>query len=787
MQRLLRVATVLAIFLASAATCKSSSSSSDLLLEGVRLHMDVGALDEAKAIYARVVAENPMAADAWQLLGAVAVQEGDLPSGEIHFAHALALETDPKKTAMLHCNLAETRRLQKKHDAETLDHARTGSGVAPTEFCRVVLAKVLLDRSEPRLAIPHLQAVVAARDTHVEAWYLLGRAWLSLAVLDEAASAFHRLLAAPGPLAVEGYVGLGQVYQTLGVLHEAISYYQRALELHPTHFEGRMGLATARHQHGRLDDAMHVYASLLEQSPAHVGVLNNLGVALLYRGDGDAAAAYFHRALAIEPGQLQSLGNLYIYYADLGDVAAARAMAETAYKQSRNDIFRLQAALVLPPVYATHDQLLATRAALHASLDAFVADNMALSDFYNTELRPPFYLVYHGKNDRPLLEKLATLYRRAVPQLSWRAPHVATPRPQSCIRVGFMSKSFVTNHAHGLLLRGVLAGLDRAVYCVYLLVVPSVAEAPDPSLVAAVDHVVPLSLHLLDVQREVAALTLDVLVFADIMSDPVNYFTAFGRLARVQALFWGNPTTSGNAAIDYFVSSELLDAAMDPEETEDGDHYTEQVVLLPGLGIWYDPPPLPTTPGRRSDYNLDDHWTIYVCAQSVFKMQPEFDVVLAAILARDLNGHIVLVQGRRATWTAQLVARLRATLPRASFERLHLVPRVAGHEAYMRLLSIATVVLHPFPFGGSKTSAEALALGLPLVVRDATHLRARMAPATDAYIALALRLGTNATYHAEVAGAITARTPLLWRDKQVVVEWDRFLFNAVRLSALDET
>ncbi|EQC30655.1 hypothetical protein SDRG_11710 [Saprolegnia diclina VS20] len=775
---------------------------SDVLREGIRLHMDMGALEKAKAIYARVVAEDPMAADAWQLLGAVAVQEGDFHSGEIHFAHALTLETDPKKTAMLHCNLAETRRLQEKHDVVTLDHASTGSRVAPTEFCRVVLAKVLLDRSEPRLAIPHLQAVVAHRDTHVEAWHLLGRAWLSVSVMDEASTAFRRLLAASGPLAVEGYVGLGQVRQALGALHEAITYYERALELNPTHFAGRLLLATVWHQHGRLDDAMHVYASLLEQSPAHVGLLNNLGAALLYRGREDAAATYFQRALAIEPGQLQSLGNLYIYYAERGDVAAARAMLETAYAQSRNDIFRLQAALLLPPVYATQDELLATRAALHARLDAFMAQDMTLANFYTTELRPPFFLVYHGKNDRRLLETLATLYRRAVPQLSWTAPHVTTKRPQSCIRVGFMSKSFLTNHAHGLLLRGVLAGLDREVFCVYLLVVPSVSEAPDPSLVAAVDTVVHLSLHLLDVQRDVAALALDALVFADIMSDPVNYFTAFGRLARVQALFWGNPTTSGIAAIDYFISSELLEAALDVEGTGgDGDHYTEQVVLLPGLGIWYDPPLLPATPGRRSDYNLDEHWTIYMCAQSVFKMQPEFDVVLAAILAQDLNGHVVLVQGRRATWTEQLMARLRATLPRSSFDRLHLLPRVAGHDAYMRLLSVATVVLHPFPFGGSKTSAEALALGRPLVVRDATHLRARMAPAffrrvglshllcadTDAYIAMALKLGTNATFHAEITGVITARTHLLWRDPQVVTEWDRFLFNAVRVSALDDT
>jgi len=67
--------------------------------------------------------------------------------------------------------------------------------------------------------------------------------------------------------------------------------------------------------------------------------------------------------------------------------------------------------------------------------------------------------------------------------------------------------------------------------------------------------------------------------------------------------------------------------------------YSEQVVLLDGQGIWYRSISLPTSLNvTRSSYGLpqaavDGH--IYLCAQSLFKMQPSFDHVIGAILERD--------------------------------------------------------------------------------------------------------------------------------------------------------
>lgn len=58
---------------------------------------------------------------------------------------------------------------------------------------------------------------------------------------------------------------------------------------------------------------------------------------------------------------------------------------------------------------------------------------------------------------------------------------------------------------------------------------------------------------------------------------------------------------------------------------------------------------------------------------------------------------------------------------------MRIVPRTAAGAEFHALLASADVVLHPFPFGGSKTAADGLALGLPVVTLVGDALPGRMA------------------------------------------------------------
>ena len=156
---------------------------------------------------------------------------------------------------------------------------------------------------------------------------------------------------------------------------------------------------------------------------------------------------------------------------------------------------------------------------------------------------------------------------------------------------------------------------------------------------------------------------------------------------------------------------------------------------------------------------------LYVCAQSLMKMHPAFDAVLAGVLAVDPLAHVLLLRDpRQLLWHSRFRRRLRAAIDAAEqrqvsgrsaldavnatsdaddpssplsrqpghfWGRVRFLSPLSGRE-FFRLQCRADVVLDPFPFGGGVTTLEvgcatttwpnepALAPAVPhIVVREA--------------------------------------------------------------------
>ena len=156
---------------------------------------------------------------------------------------------------------------------------------------------------------------------------------------------------------------------------------------------------------------------------------------------------------------------------------------------------------------------------------------------------------------------------------------------------------------------------------------------------------------------------------------------------------------------------------MSPEEP-----YSEQVVLLDGQGIWYskfrdledkyymtaseESVVRPSTLWTYEDFGLSEenlqNKHMYLCAQSLFKLAPEFDLVVRDVLLADLNGVVIFTKGRRPRWTDTFKERLLESLGLELYERVVFIERVSSTE-FPNLIKLADVMLHPFPFGGSRT------------------------------------------------------------------------------------
>ena len=298
-----------------------------------------------------------------------------------------------------------------------------------------------------------------------------------------------------------------------------------------------------------------------------------------------------------------------------------------------------------------------------------------------------------------------------------------------------------------------------------------------------------------------SSLKLDILVFLEMQNEATAHILGYGRFAPVQCLVMGSPVTAGNGGIDYFISFERAEA-------REEDDYGEQLVLFQGLGISY---PKPEYEWREMGVGEEEEmWDEvfgiprefvgarkYTCGQHVFKLHPSFDDVIIGILERDREG-IVLLQSSGEPATTDIVKeRLMRKAGEDITGRILYLPRVSSAQ-FFDLLRYSNVVLHPFPFGGSKTSSDAFWVGGRLVVMGGMgYLRGRMARAyyaevggeiegdvvavdTEDYVDKAVRIGTNAHGVGDKVRKVLERERgRIFGDVGVREEWYRWLERVV--------
>src|SRR3979409_696472 len=98
-----------------------------------------------------------------------------------------------------------------------------------------------------------------------------------------------------------------------------------------------------------------------------------------------------------------------------------------------------------------------------------------------------------------------------------------------------------------------------------------------------------------------------VLIFPEIGMDKVSAQLAAQRLAPVQCASWGHPVTSGFPTIDYFISSDLM------EPRGAANHYSEKLIRLPNLSIYYEPADVPPVEIDRAQLGMREKALDFCC------------------------------------------------------------------------------------------------------------------------------------------------------------------------------
>ncbi len=620
-------------------------------------------------------------------------------------------------------------------------------------------------------AIAAYRQAVGLSPGYAAAWMELGLVLNRLDRLDDALEALRRAVLAEPDDAL-AYYNFGCVLDRAGLADKARDVYEEAVRLKPDFVEAHHGLAGAWKLLNDFDAALKSYRRAIKAAkargpdfaPAHAGLANTLREL----GHTDEAREGFARAIVLDP---------------------------------ENAGFRVKAALVLPVIPQSGDDITAQRKAFADNVAALRAEGIRLTDPYNEVGVTNFYLAYHEEDNRALQVDVAAMFLEACPSLGWAAPHCEAPlKKKKRLKIGICS-AFMRNHTLGKLTLGMLKTLSRKRFEVILFRLPGAEDEVSTALDAAADKVVRAPMDLAGARGVIAGEAPDILFYPDIGMDPFTYFLSFARLAPVQVTSWGHPDTTGIPNLDYFLSCRGIE--QDGPDVHSDKHYSERLVRLKDPVTYYYKPTAPERAFTRADFGLPEEGALYLCPQTLFKIHPDFDSVLGEILDRDPSGHLVLIDDPfGGHWRELLMKRLRAAFPDAA-GRVRFVAKMPL-EDFFGLLTVADAVLDLPTFSGGNSSIEAFSLGVPIVTWPGGFARGRVTAAyyrqmgiedliaADAgdYIDLALRLaGTgdkpgdkpgekNGAFREEMTARILSAGPKLFENAAMIRELEDFLHAA---------
>ena len=707
-------------------------------LAQAKVYHRAGQPQAAEPIYRQVLQVDPANAEACYLFGALCQALGKSSEAVAHLQRAVALQPQNAE-AFNHLGVALGHQHQLDEAIACFQQAaRLRPDLADAHNN---LGIALRGQGKPNEAVACFRRLVELRPDSAEAHHSLGNALADTARPEEAAACFCRALERK-PDFVEARYSLGRALRELGRFDEAAACFRRVLELRPDFADAHHCLGNVLGDTGKLEEAVSCFRRALELQPDLADANDNLGKAFWMLGRLDEAEACYRQTLAAKPGR---------------------------------PLYELRIAVLCPTVFQSNQQIDHYRQRLLADLQRFTKLDapLDLAEAARLECQPSFNLPFHGRNDRPLKEAYAAVFRNAV-----RGPR---PAPRIDLpRVGFV----VTRGHESLFLRsmrGVIERLNPALFeCVIVCAKPSYgtirANIKNPAV-----GIMAVAGGVNEIADTIRAAQFDVLYFWEIATDATNYFLPFFRLAPVQCTSWGIQVTSGVPQVDYYLSSKLVE----PDDAR--DHYSENLLLADTLLTFQERAAAPQPGKRRADFGLRPEQHLYVCAQQLGKFHPDFDPLLADILRRDAQGVIVVTEDRYGYNAARLRQRLATTIP-------DVAPRVVFVKFqptadYLSLLAAADVLLDPLHFGGVNSTYDGLSLDQPIVTLPSQFQRGRytlgcykkmgisrcIASTAEQYVELALALANDADLRADVVAEIRETSPRLFEDLDAVREHERIL------------
>lgn len=685
-------------------------------------------------------------------------------------------------------------------------------------------------------ALEMISQAIAASPAIPDYHNSLGNVFRALGRLEEAGASYREALQL-APNMVQATSNMGLALHEQGKPAEALGYYRRALELDPSNAEIHNNLGAALLELGQPEEAVNHISEAVRQKPDYAAAHCNMGNALKSLGRNEEAAASYRKALQSRPDLAEAHDGLGLlqYQAELRDEAlssfsevvrlkpgSASAWAKLAAVHSElghtpDALECFDKAIALKPpnftarlghcisqlkvCYDSQEEILTSRARYRTELEEILrsldssdpATIIAEARAMGTITMQPFFLAYQGENDRDLQKLYGELVTRMLtasyPQWAG-APPMPSQSPGEPLRIGIVSGYFFRHSNWKIPIKGWVENLDRKRFELYGYYTGNVSDAETVAAKRSFKKFVEGTASLEGMCQTILSDRLHVLIIPEVGMDRMTARIAALRLAPIQCASWGHPNTTGYPTIDYYLSSDL----MEPPDAD--QHYTERLVRLPNLSVYYTPLDTPQIPLTRARCCLQEDAVLYFCAQSLFKYLPQHDEVFPRIAREVGNCQFVFLSSPRFRDMNQRFAhRLKRAFDRFGLnigKHVRILPQLNSGE-YKAVNGLCDVFLDSLGWSGCNSSLEAIECNLPVVTMAGSLMRGRhslallemmgmtetVAKTVDDYVRLAVRIGKDGGWRYRLARETAAQKHRLYYDTRSVEGLADFLETAV--------
>jgi protein O-GlcNAc transferase len=560
---------------------------------------------------------------------------------------------------------------------------------------------------------------------------------------------------------------LGGIFRNKGLFNEAVKYFRKAIEIYPGYADAYLNLGNALKDIGRLEEAVDNYRKALHLDPHFADAYLNLGIVLYEEGKRKEAITAFDMSLQNNPDYIKAR------WARCMSFLPMIFEAESDIRYSR-DLYNSELLKLRQTISLKTRQDIENAAVAVGSLQ-------------------PFYLACQGLNDRDLQQIYGDLVSKimasAYPQFEKRPvmPHYSSNEP---LRVGVVSGYFHRHSNWKIPIKGWIENLDKNRFSLFGYYTGTKKDG-ETSVARRQFHKFIEDIYSFEeLCRLIQSDNLHILLYPEIGMCPTTVKLAGLRLAPIQCTSWGHCDTSGLPTIDYYISSDM----MEPPDAD--DHYTEQLVRLPNLSIYYSPLDVPEVRIDFKTLGLRSESILFFCAHSFFTHLPQYDDVYPLIAQQVADCHFLFIRNNCNHLNKQFFSRINRAFKKYNLpaERHVVMLPYLDPGAYHAINSLSDIRLDTIGWSGCNSTFEAIACDLPIITLPGKLMRQRhsaailtamgitetIASSLNEYIELAVRLGRDPLLRKQISKKIAANKHLVYQDRACIIALEDFFEKAVR-------